>query len=47
MPEELRNELLDNMGFDRYGKVKCRAIEQMMPKLMRMVESEMEGMVHA
>lgn len=26
MPEELRNELLDDMGFDRYGKVKFSAI---------------------
>lgn len=44
MPEELANSLLDDMDFDRYGKVKCRAIEQMMPKLMKMVEGEMEGM---
>ena len=41
------NHIIDDIDFDRYGKVKCRAIEQMMPKLMRMVESEMEGMVHA
>ena len=33
-----------DMNFDRYGKVKCRAIEQLMPQLMKMVESEMEGM---
>jgi hypothetical protein len=44
MPEELANELLDDMDFDKYGKVKCRAIEQMMPQLMKMVEGEMEGM---
>jgi hypothetical protein len=44
MPEELANELLDDMDFDRYGKVKCCAIEQMMPQLMKMVEGEMEGM---
>ena len=44
MPEELANELLDDMDFDRYGKVKCRAIEQMMPQLMKMVEGEMKGM---
>lgn len=37
-------ELLDDMDFDRYGKVKCRAIEQLMPQLMKMVEREMEGM---
>ena len=42
MPEELANELLDDMDFDRYGKVKCRAIEQLMPKLMKMVEGEMK-----
>ena len=40
MDEELANELLDDMDFDRYGKVKCRAIEQMMPKLMKMVAEE-------
>ena len=44
MHEELANELLDDMDFDKYGKVKCRAIEQLMPQLMKMVESEMEGM---
>lgn len=44
MDEELANALLDDMDFDRYGKVKCRKIEMMMPKLMKMAESEMEGM---
>ena len=44
MDEELANELLDDMDFDRYSKVKCRAIEQMMPQLMKMVEGEMKGM---
>ena len=44
MPEELANELLDDMDFDRYGKVKCRAIEQLMPQLMKMVEGEMKSM---
>ena len=43
MPEELANSLLHDMDFDRYGKVKCRAIEQMMPKLMKMVEGEMKS----
>ena len=44
MPEELCNELLDDM--DYYGnKVKCRKIEQMMPRLMKMVEGEMDSMV--
>ena len=42
--EELANELLDDMDFDRYGKVKCRKIEGLVPRLMKMVESEMEGM---
>ena len=32
------------MDFDRYGKVKCWKIEQMLPKLMKMVEGEMRSM---
>ena len=44
MPEDLANELLDDMDFDKYGKVKCRAIEQLMPQLMKMVESEGRSM---
>ena len=40
MDEELANALLDDMDFDRYGKVKCLKIEQMLPKLMKMVEGE-------
>ena len=44
MDEELCNELLDDMDFDKYGKVKCRKIEQMLPILMRMVEGEMKSM---
>ena len=43
MDEELCNELLDDMDF-HYNKVKCRKIEGMLPKLMKMVEVEMEGM---
>ena len=43
MDEKLANELLDDMDF-HYNKVKCRKIEGMLPKLMKMVESEMEGM---
>lgn len=43
MDEDLCNELLDDMNF-HYNKVKCRKIEGMLPKLMKMVESEMEGM---
>ena len=43
MDEELCNELLDDMDF-HYNKVKCRKIEGMLPKLMKMVEGEMEGM---
>ncbi len=37
MDEELCNELLDDMDF-HYNKVKCRKIEQMLPKLMKRVE---------
>ena len=43
MDEELANELLDDIDYS-FNKVKCRKIEQMMPQLMKMVESEMEGM---
>ena len=39
MDEELANALLDDMDF-HYNKVKCRKIEQMLPKLMKMVERE-------
>ena len=39
MEEELASALLDNLDF--VGKrVKCRKIEQMLPKLMKMVEGE-------
>ena len=43
MDDELANELLDDIDY-HFNKVKCRKIEQMLPKLMKMVESEMEGM---
>lgn len=43
MPDELANVLLDDMDFDKYGKVKCRMIEHTLPKLMKMVEREMES----
>ena len=43
MDEELCNELLDDIDY-HFNKVKCRKIEMMMPQLMKMVESEMEGM---
>ena len=36
--------MLDNMDFERYDKVKCSKIEQMLPKLMKMVEGEMKSM---
>ena len=39
MDEELANELLDDMDF-HFNKVKCRKIEGMLPKLMKMVERE-------
>ena len=38
------SELLDDMDLDRYAKVKCSKIEQMLPKLMKMVEGEMRSM---
>ena len=44
MDEELANELLDDMDFDRYGKVKCRKIEGIQLKLMKMVEGEVRSM---
>ena len=44
MDEEMANTLLDDMDFDRYGKVKCRKIEGMLPELMKMVEGEMKSM---
>ena len=44
MDEELCDELLDDMDF-HYNKVKCRKIEGMLPKLMKMVEGEMVAMV--
>ena len=40
MPEEACNELLDDIDY-HYTKVKCRAIEQIMPKLNKLVENEM------
>ena len=43
MDEELCNELLDDMDF-HYNKVKCRMIEGMLPKLMKMVDDEVRSM---
>ena len=42
MDEELANELLDDMDFFN-NKVKCPKIEEMLPKLMKMVEGEMKS----
>ena len=42
MPEALCNSLLDDIDYYN-DKVKCRKIEQMMPLLMKMVESEMKN----
>ena len=39
MDKDLCNEFLDDMDF-HYNKVKCRKIEVMLPKLMKMVEGE-------
>ena len=44
MDEVFCNDLLDDMDFDKYGKVKCPKIEAMLPKLMKMVEGEMKSM---
>ena len=30
-----REELMDDLDFDKYGKVKCPKIEGMMPKLIK------------
>ena len=38
------SEILDDMDFDRYGKVKCSKIEGMLPQLMKMVEGELRSM---
>ena len=43
MPDELATILLDDIDYN-YNKVKCRQIELMMPKLMKMVEGEMKSM---
>ena len=39
MPEELANELLDDIDY-HFNKVKCQKIEDLMPKVMGMVEKE-------
>jgi hypothetical protein len=39
MDEELANELLNDMDF-HYNKVKCRKVDQLLPKLMKMVEGD-------
>ena len=44
MDDELADALMDDMNFDRYGKVKCPKIEGMLPKLMKMVEGEVKSM---
>ena len=43
MDEESCNELLDDIDY-HFNKVKCRKIEMMLPKLMKMVEGEMRSM---
>ena len=43
MDEVLCNELLDDIDY-HFNKVKCRKIELMMPKLMKMVEGEIRGL---
>ena len=43
MPEDLADILLDDIDY-HYNKVKCRKIERMLPKLMKMVEGEERSM---
>ena len=43
MKDDLAEELLDDMDF-HHNKVKCRKIEQMLPQLNSMVESEIKAM---
>ena len=43
MPEELADILIDDIDYN-YNKVKCRHIELIMPKLMKMVEGEVKVM---
>ncbi len=43
MPEDLANILIDDIDYN-YNKVKCRQIELIMPKLMKMVEGEIKSM---
>ena len=45
MDAELCNEMLDDMDFECYSKVKCSKIEGILPKLRTMVEGEMVAMV--
>ena len=45
MPDELATILIDDIDY-HYNKVKCRQIELIMPKLMKMVDGEMKSMVH-
>ena len=40
--EQRYGECLDDMDF-HYNKVKCRKIEDILPKQMKMVEGEMES----
>lgn len=45
MDEELANAFMVDMDFDRYGKIKCSKIEQMLPKLMKIEKNTMEKVV--
>ena len=38
MDEELADAFINDMDFDKYGKVKCRKIEEMMQKLSETTE---------
>ena len=41
MDDNMVDDILDDLAFDRYSKVCCPLIERMMPQLNKMVEREM------
>ena len=43
MDEDTANVLLEDMDFDKSGKMRCPKIEQMLLKLMKMVEWEVNS----
>ena len=41
MDDDMVDDILDAMDFDRYNKVCCPLIDRMMPRLNKMAEREM------